>query len=101
MQATEISRGAGFGENFNKLYKLRFNRTSLFFTRVEEQPKVEENSPMSSATELNLISWRLNVTPLKIVLIHRKDYWETIQNCKSRPQTKADTVPALKKLDGV
>ncbi|GBO30650.1 hypothetical protein AVEN_228656-1 [Araneus ventricosus] len=77
LQPLRFRGGAGLEKYFNKLIGYgSHNRTSLFLRVWKSNQRLKKNSPMSLATELNLISREVEGHSQKIVLIYRKDYWE-------------------------
>ncbi|GBL76984.1 hypothetical protein AVEN_12647-1 [Araneus ventricosus] len=99
LQPLRFRGGAGLEKYFNKLISYgSHNRTSLFLRGWKSNQRLKKNSPMSLATELNLISREVECYSLKNCIDPSEGLLEVFFHTEQQQAVnKADTVPALMK----
>ncbi|GBL86271.1 putative RNA-directed DNA polymerase from transposon BS [Araneus ventricosus] len=99
LQPLRFRGGAGLEKYFNKLISYgSHNRTSLFLRGWKSNQRLKKNSPMSLATELNLISREVECHSLKNCINPSEGLLGVFFHTElQQAVNKADTVPALMK----
>ncbi|GBO30305.1 hypothetical protein AVEN_47890-1 [Araneus ventricosus] len=99
LQPLRFRGGAGLEKYFNKLISYgSHNRTSLFLRGWKSNQRLKKNSPMSLATELNLISREVECHSLKNCINPSEGLLGVFFHTElQQAVNKADTVPALLK----